>query len=82
MEIEICVGSSCHLKGSYQVIRALEDYIEKNRLQDVLRLKGSFCLGECTRGVSVRVRGEVFSMNEENCTRVLKDIMEVEYAAD
>ncbi len=82
MEVEICIGSSCHLKGSYQVVRKLEEYIEIHGLKNKIILKGSFCLGECTRGVSVRARREIYTMNEENCIKVLKDIMEVEHATD
>ncbi len=82
MEVEICIGSSCHFKGSYQVVRKLEEYIETHSLKNHVILKGSFCLGECTRGVSVRAGGINYSMDEENCVSVLDDIMEVGRAAD
>jgi len=62
LDIYICVGSSCHLKGSYQIIKIFEDLIKRNGLQDKVELKASFCLGRCTKGVSVKV-GEQFIDN-------------------
>ena len=59
VNVYICVGSSCHLKGSYQIIQAFEDLIKKNRLENQVELNASFCLGRCTKGVSVKV-GEDF----------------------
>ena len=71
MEVEICVGSSCHLKGSYEVVRVLENYIRHNDLSDKISLKGSFCLGNCTEGVSVKMDGKVFSLSPENAEETL-----------
>ena len=59
LEVYICVGSSCHLKGSYRVIKTFTELIKKNHLEDKVELKASFCLGHCTKGVSVKV-GEEF----------------------
>ncbi len=58
LQIYICVGSSCHIKGSYQIIKAFEELIQKNGLKDKVELKASFCLGHCTKGVSVKVGDE------------------------
>lgn len=55
IEISICVGSSCHLKGSYQIIQIFQRLIKKNKLEDKVQIKASFCLGRCTKGVSVKV---------------------------
>lgn len=58
IQISICVGSSCHLKGSYQIIKIFERLIEKKQLKDKVELKASFCLGRCTKGVAVKVEEE------------------------
>ena len=58
VKVYICVGSSCHLKGSYQIIKIFEDRIRKNRLEEQVELNASFCLGQCTKGVSVKVENE------------------------
>lgn len=57
MVIKVCVGSSCHLKGSYDVIQALKDIITKYDVEDLVELQASFCLGHCAEGVNVRTDG-------------------------
>ena len=65
--ISVCVGSACHLKGSYKVIEGLQKLIQENRVSDMVELKGAFCIGRCTEGVSVTVNDEgFFSLNENN----------------
>lgn len=64
MEITICVGSSCHLKGSRDVIRILERLVAQNQLKDRVDLKGSFCMGECAQnGVCVSIDGDCFHIS-------------------
>ena len=59
--VEICVGSSCHLKGAPRIVEMLQEKIEKNRLEDEIILTGAFCSGRCNRvGVTVTVNDEVF----------------------
>lgn len=61
MEITVCIGSSCHLKGSRDVIRILDRLIENDHLKERISLKGSFCMGECAKnGVCIGVDGELF----------------------
>ena len=60
MIIQICVGSSCHLKGSSDIIELLEKAVEEYRLEDEVTLAGSFCIGKCNRiGVTVQVDDEI-----------------------
>ncbi len=58
MYISVCIGSACHIKGSYEVIRKMKEYIETNSLEEELELKSAFCLGKCSNAVSVSVNGE------------------------
>lgn len=63
MEITICIGSSCHLKGSRDIIRSLERLISLNHLEEQIILKGSFCMGECSKnGVCICLDGERFNV--------------------
>jgi len=63
----VCVGSACHLKGSYKVIQGLQKLIEENKVSDRVEIKGAFCIGRCTEAVSVTVNDEgLFSLNENN----------------
>ena len=62
MIIQICVGSSCHLKGSQEIVELLQEAVAENKLDDEVTLAGSFCVGKCNRvGVTVQVDDEVFT---------------------
>ena len=52
MNVTICVGSSCHLKGSPKVIKRLEYLIAQHHLEDQVELSGSFCMDQCSLGSS------------------------------
>lgn len=61
MIIEICVGSSCHLKGSENIVNLFRDKITENFLENDVVLAGCFCAGKCSRtGVTVKIDDEVF----------------------
>ena len=62
MIIQICVGSSCHLKGSEQIVSLFQKAIEERHLEDKITLAGSFCVGRCNReGVTVQVDDEIIT---------------------
>ncbi|MCT4662858.1 MAG: NAD(P)H-dependent oxidoreductase subunit E [Tissierellales bacterium] len=64
--INVCIGSACHLKGSYNVINRLQEMIQENNVQEEVMVKAAFCLGECTQAVSVKVNeDDVCSVSEE-----------------
>ena len=59
--IRICVGSSCHLKGSQEIVELLRGEIEQRHLEGEIVLSGSFCFGPCNRvGVTVAVNDDVY----------------------
>ena len=60
VEIIVCVGSSCHLKGSYDVIQRLEELVAEHEAEDLVDLSGSFCRGSCGKGVTGRVGEAVY----------------------
>ena len=60
MIIQICVGSSCHLKGSPEIVALLQKAVEQYNLQDEVTLVGSFCIGKCNRiGVTIQVDDDI-----------------------
>ena len=60
MVIQICVGSSCHIKGSADIVELLQQAVADNGLENEVTLAGSFCIGKCNRvGVTVQVDDEV-----------------------
>ena len=65
MKVTVCIGSSCHLKGSRKIVEVLQDLIRTNNLDDKVELGGTFCIGECQKGVCVTINEEVFSVSPE-----------------
>ncbi len=62
MIIRICVGSSCHLKGSEEIVGLLQKEIGERGLDGRITLAGQFCSGNCNRiGVTVQVDDEVYT---------------------
>ena len=65
MKVTVCIGSSCHIKGSRYVVEQLQDLIAKENLNDKIELGGTFCMGKCQQGVCVTVDGEFHSVSPE-----------------
>ena len=58
--VQVCVGSSCHLKGSQDIVELFEKALTEHHLEDEVVLSGSFCIGKCNRvGVTVQVNDDV-----------------------
>ncbi|MDF2801272.1 MAG: dehydrogenase subunit [Anaerocolumna sp.] len=65
MVITICIGSSCHLKGSREIVHILRDLIKEHKLENKVELNGSFCIGECMKGVCVKLNDKLYSLTPE-----------------
>lgn len=61
IEVKVCVGSSCHMKGSYQVIKTFDELIKKNDFENIVKIKASFCLGCCLNGIATMVNDKVIT---------------------
>ena len=62
MIIQICVGSSCHLKGSHELVGLFQNEIEKRSLASKVTLAGCFCTGKCNReGVTIIVDDVIYT---------------------
>ncbi|HIV87144.1 MAG TPA: (2Fe-2S) ferredoxin domain-containing protein [Candidatus Pygmaiobacter gallistercoris] len=73
MNIYICVGSSCHLKGSYNIINLMKEALEKNNLTDKVNVSAAFCLGRCTDGVTIKVDDEIVTgVSPENFNEIFE----------
>lgn len=58
--VQICVGSSCHLKGSQEIVELLEAAVKEYHLEDEVVLSGSFCIGKCNRiGVTIQINEDI-----------------------
>ena len=65
LKITVCIGSSCHIKGSRQVVEQLQALIAENNLADKVELGGTFCMGKCQQGVCVSVNDDFHSVTPE-----------------
>ena len=72
--VQICVGSSCHLKGSQDIVDLFEKAIQEYKIEDEVVLSGSFCIGKCNRvGVTVQVDDDVHvGITRENFSEFFK----------
>ena len=75
MIIQVCVGSSCHLKGSPEIIELLQKAVEEYYLEDEVTLAGSFCIGKCNRvGVTIQVDDDIHvGITKENFKEFLQE---------
>ncbi len=74
MNIYVCVGSSCHLKGSYDIIQRMKEAIAKHHLEDRVNFSAAFCLGRCTDGVSVKIDEDIIcSVSKDNFETFFQD---------
>ena len=73
MKVTICIGSSCHLKGSRQVVERLQSLVNENELTDYVELGGTFCMGKCQQGVCVTVDDEFYSVSPETVDTFFKE---------
>ena len=65
MKVTVCIGSSCHIKGSRQVVERLQHLIAQKKLGDRVELGGTFCMGKCQEGVCVTVDDRFFSVSPD-----------------
>ena len=68
MKVTVCIGSSCHIKGSRSVVEQLQYRIAETRLGDKIDLGGTFCMGKCQQGVCVTVDDAFFSVTPDTVT--------------
>lgn len=66
MKVTVCIGSSCHLKGSRQVVEEFQYLISENDLKDKVELGGTFCMGNCQNGVCVTVDDKLYSVSPDD----------------
>ena len=65
MKVTVCIGSSCHLKGSRQIVERLQALVAEKDLKEKVELSGKFCMGNCQNGVCVTADDELFSVSPE-----------------
>ncbi len=77
MNLYVCVGSACHLKGAYNIIGELQQIIDEKNMGHRVVIKAALCLGRCSTAVSVRVNeeGEIFSLSMDTVRSFFEDVI-------
>ena len=65
MTITVCLGSACHVKGSHFVLEGLKSLIKQHHVEDKVTLAGTFCTGNCQKGVCVTIGDPLYSLSPE-----------------
>ena len=73
LNVSICVGSACHMKGSKEVVAKLKELVAEHQLQGEVLLNGSFCTGNCQYAVCVVIDDTVFSVRPETTEEFFKN---------
>lgn len=73
MKITVCIGSSCHIKGSRLVVEALQNFIETNKLEEKIELSGTFCMGHCQQGVCLTLDDRFYSVTPETVQQFIQN---------
>ena len=73
MKVTVCIGSSCHIKGSRRVVEQLQNLIAQNDLGDKVELGGTFCMGKCQQGVCVTVDDAFYSVTPDNVVEFFEE---------
>lgn len=73
LELNVCIGSSCHLKGSYNILQSFQQLLEEEGLHDKIDLKAQFCMKQCQNGVSVSIGETVYSVSPETAREFFRE---------
>lgn len=55
LQVSVCVGTNCFIKGSQEILKKLINYVEQNNLTDMVDIKANFCMENCDEGPSVTI---------------------------
>lgn len=75
MKITVCIGSSCHIKGSRVVVEELQKLIAEHGIGDKVELEGTFCMNKCQQGVCVTIGEEFFSVTPESVGEFFQEVL-------
>ncbi len=64
VQVRVCVGTTCFLNGSQELLRKLVHYVERTGLQDRVEINATFCMENCGQSPNVRVG----NTHIEHCT--------------
>ncbi len=59
LEVKVCVGSSCHVRGGAMTLKALKSLIEAYDVLNEVDLHADLCLDNCLQAPNVVVDGTI-----------------------
>jgi len=59
VDIAVCVGTCCYLKGSYDTLQKLMRLVAEADVKDRINLHATFCLEQCEQGPVIKVDDEI-----------------------
>ncbi len=74
IEIKVCMGSACHIKGAPKIAQAFDEELRARGLDEHVKLMGSFCRKMCIDGVNVEVNNVLYSHVTVDDVKRLVDI--------
>lgn len=76
LQVSVCIGSSCHVRGAYNVVQTIQQMMEERGLHDRIELGTTFCMRECHQaGVSVSVDGQVHRVAPEAARQFMDAVL-------
>ena len=74
VNVTVCVGSSCHIKGARDVIASFNQLIKENGLESKVGLKGSFCMERCGEGFNWQINDTPYTnLTVEDAVKIFKE---------
>ena len=61
VKVTVCVGSSCHIRGSRAVLKRFAEIIQAENLENEVALVGSFCMERCGESMNWKFDDEEIS---------------------
>ena len=75
MKVLICIGSSCHVRGSRDVIETLTRLVKEYEKKVDIELSGSFCMGACSKGVSIKIKDRIYHVKPEDAEDFFNEVI-------
>ena len=77
-EVVICLGSSCFSRGNKSLLRAINQFIKDNNIEDQVYFHGGHCFGQCAEGPILKVDNELYtSVDEQKMISILSNSFEI-----
>lgn len=73
MIIQVCIGSACHKRGSYHVMKKAKELIHQHNLEDSVSVQAAFCLGHCANGISIKIDDKlILGVSKDNLEEIFE----------